>query len=123
MASILQWRPHTGPTARPRADIVVAQDCHDLGDALPDTARYRRRLTEVVNETAVRALIDHPVILMPSSPAGTVPDQSRSSGPRLEHHVRQGITPTTPRASRWSIRRGSRTFRSNTSTRRSNRLR
>jgi hypothetical protein len=64
MAAILQRRPDTGPTSRSQVDVASTQDCHDLGDSLPDIPPDQRKLTEVVNETAIRTLIRHPVIVI-----------------------------------------------------------
>lgn len=42
MAPILQRRPHTGLAPGSQIDVADAQDCHDLGDALPDIPLDRR---------------------------------------------------------------------------------
>ena len=60
MAAILQGRPHTQAAPGSQVNLCAAQECHNLGDLLPDVSLDRPRLTEVVNETAVRALICHP---------------------------------------------------------------
>ena len=60
MAAILQGRPHARAPSGSQVNFCSAQDCHNLGDPLPDISLDRPRLIEVVNETAVCALICHP---------------------------------------------------------------
>jgi hypothetical protein len=60
MAAILQGRPYARVPAGSQVNFCGAQDCHNLGDPLLDISLDGPRLTEVVNETAVRALICHP---------------------------------------------------------------
>jgi hypothetical protein len=60
MAAILQGRPQARAPSGSQVNFCGAQNCHNLGDPLPDISLDRSRLTEVANETAVRALICHP---------------------------------------------------------------
>lgn len=65
MAAILQGRPHARLPQGSQVNLSVAQDCHNVGDPLPDILLDRPRLTEVVNESAVQTLIRHPAIVVP----------------------------------------------------------
>jgi hypothetical protein len=65
MAAILQGRPDARLPPRSQVSLSVAQDGHDVGDALPDIPLDRLRRAEVVNETAVWTLIHHLAIVMP----------------------------------------------------------
>ena len=59
MTAILQRRPHIGPPPGSQVDVAGTQDCHDLGDPLPDTPLHPRRLTGSY-ETAARTLTPSP---------------------------------------------------------------
>ncbi len=60
VASVLQGRPHAWSPSGSQVNSCDAQECHNLGDPLSDVVLDGPRLTEVVNETAVPALICHP---------------------------------------------------------------
>jgi hypothetical protein len=64
MAAILQGRPHAWLPPGSQVNLSVAQDCHNVGDPLPDIPLDRPRLTEVVDESAVQTLIRHLAIVM-----------------------------------------------------------
>ena len=70
MAAILKGRPHARLPPGSQVNLSVAQDCHNLRDPLPDILLDRPRLSEVVNEAAVRTLIRHLAIVVPQGSTG-----------------------------------------------------
>lgn len=65
VAAVLQGRPQARLPPGSQVSLAGAQDgCH-FGDPIPDILFHCFRPTEVVDESAVRALVRHPAIVIP----------------------------------------------------------